>query len=350
MGKHREARAAKGDRQAGQITRTTKIVESGQDYKASVRGGVPYANGQADAGPDTSAAHHINGIADTDAITSTMSDQRLDNYRSTLATGGAYIGNQYLNYTPLFDGKLSMKGTAKRGIYSYDHYDVHRLVEQEQAKIGFDPKAQTFNNVPIADLPESVQDALGLQLDFINNQAIDKVQGQRYDTLKQAYPNDSPEERKERILNNQQSFASLDPQNRPIPEDLRQYIPNDALERQSIFSEQGGSTSLNINAIMTKANMPALGGFTHHSRTPSVTADQSTYTPPKLQPSQTYTLPDTPVTPKVNRSPSVLENVGAVVDQAMPAIIGGAATGIGLLGGGLMNIGGALRFMTGGGF
>ena len=331
MGKHREARAAKGDKQAGQITRTSKIVESGQDYKASVRGGVPYTNGQAAAGPETSAAHHINGIADTDAITSTMSDQRLDNYRSTLATGGAYIGNQYLNYTPLFDGKLSMKGTAKRGIYSYDHYDVHRLIEQEQAKIGFDPKAQTFNNVPIANLPESVQDALGLQLDFINNQAIDKIQNQRYDTLKKAYPNDSPEERRERILNNQQSYASLDPQNRPIPEDLRQYIPNDALERQSIFSEQGGSTSLNINAIMTKANMPALGGFTHHSRGPSVTADQSTYTPPKLQPSQTYTLPDTPVTPNVNRSPSVLENIGSAVNQAMPAITTGLAIGGGLI-------------------
>ena len=46
MGKHRDARAFKGDRQAGQITRTTKIVESGQDYKASVRGGVPYADGK----------------------------------------------------------------------------------------------------------------------------------------------------------------------------------------------------------------------------------------------------------------------------------------------------------------
>lgn len=346
MGKHREARAAKGDRQAGQITRTSKIVESGQDYKASVRGGVPYTNGKAQQGSETSAAHHINGIADTDAITSTMSDQRLDNYRSTLQTAGAFIGNQYLNYTPLFDGKLSMKGTAKRGIYSYDHYDVHRLIEEEQAKIGFNPKAQTFNNVPIANLPESVQDALGLQLDFINNQAIDKIQSQRYGTLKKAYPEDSSLERRDRILNNQQSFASLDPQNRPIPEDLRQYIPNDALERQSIFNEQGGSTSLNINAIMTKANMPALGGFTHHSRGPSVTADQSTYTPPKLQPSQTYTPPNTPVTPNVNRAPSVLENIGAGLNQAMPAVIGGAA----LLGSGLKNIGGVIKFATGGGF
>ena len=102
----------------------------------------------------------------------------------------------------------------------------------------------------------------------------------------------------------------------------------------SIISDlqyNGGSTSLNINAIMTKANMPALGGFTHHSRTPSVTADQSTYTPPKLQPSQTYTLPDTPVTPKVNRSPSVLENVGAVVNQAMPAITTGLLIGGGFI-------------------
>ena len=92
-----------------------------------------------------------------------------------------------------------------------------------------------------------------------------------------------------------------------------------------------GSTNLNINAIMTKANMPALGGFTHHSRTPSVTADQSTYTPPKLQPSQTYTPPNTPVTPKVNRAPSVLENVGAGLNQAMPVLSTGLAIGAGII-------------------
>ena len=331
MGKHREARAGKGDRQAGKITRSTKIVESGQDYKASVRGGVPYINGQAAAGPETSAAHHLNGIADTDAITSSMSDQRLDNYRSNLETSGAFIGNQYNNYVPLFDGKLSSRGTPNRGIYSYDHYDVHRQVEAEQRKIGFDPKAQTYNNIPIADLPESVQDALGLQLDFINNLAVDSVQRDRYNTLIKAYPNDSTEERRERILNNQPSFASLDPKNRPIPEDLKQYIPKDALEKQSIFSDQGGSTSLNINAIMTKANMPALGGFTHHSRTPSVTADQSTYTPPKLQPSQGYSVPETPVTPNVDLGQSVLENLNTGVQKAMPFVTGGLALGAGVI-------------------
>lgn len=345
MGKHRDARAFKGDRQAGQITRTTKIVESGQDYKASVRGGVPYANGTAVAGPETSAAHHVNGIADTEAITSSMSDERLNNYRSNLAVADAYIGNQYLNYTPLFDGKLSMKGTRKRGIYSYDHYDVHRSIEQEQEKIGFDPAAKTLRGIPIENLPESVQDALGLQLDWINNEAIDKINTQRSATIDRAYPNDTYEERKDRIINNPKSYASLDPHNRPIPEEQQQYIPAEIFEKQKIFSQNGGTTGLNVQAIMTKANMPALGGFVHNSRQPSVTADQSTYTPSKLQPSKTYTLPDTPVTPPY-QPPSVLENAGAVLHQAMPTLIGGAA----LLGVGLQNIGGVLQFATGGGF
>ena len=100
----------------------------------------------------------------------------------------------------------------------------------------------------------------------------------------------------------------------------------------SNFTGSQGSQRLNINAIMTKANMPALGGFVHHSKGPSVTADQSLYTPPELQPSQNYSVPKTPVTPKVSMTPTVMETITDVVETATPYVVG---TGAAVLGVGL---------------
>lgn len=80
-----------------------------------------------------------------------------------------------------------------------------------------------------------------------------------------------------------------------------------------------------VQKIVTKANMPALGGFVHHSRRPSVTADQSTYTPPTLKSPEIYNLPETPPTRKENMSPSVLENIGGIVEDSMPYVYGAAA-------------------------
>ena len=101
------------------------------------------------------------------------------------------------------------------------------------------------------------------------------------------------------------------------------------------FLQSGGSAKLNVNAIMTQANMPALGGFQQQEITPTTLPGGSPYTPPKLQPSQQVQLPETPVTPKVQMAPTVMESIAEGVETATPYVVG-AATAVG---GVMLNIG-----------
>jgi hypothetical protein len=221
MGKsneHRQQRTALGDLQAGQVTRTTKGVEVGADYQLHARGGDM-------SNPVTMATHHLNGLADQGAITETMTKSQLDHYRDYLKTGTYYIGNQSNNYTGQYDGKMSPRGVQKRGIYSYDHKDVHDKITKGFQGIGYDPKGKTFNGIPISKLPEPMKHALGLQIAFISENANDEVQRARMNTLRQAFPNDTYEQRKDRILNNPQSFASIDTKKRPIPDKYKSMLP-----------------------------------------------------------------------------------------------------------------------------
>jgi len=94
------------------------------------------------------------------------------------------------------------------------------------------------------------------------------------------------------------------------------------------FLQSGGSAKLNVNAIMTRANMPALGGFQQQEITPTILPGGSSYTPPKLQPSQPVQLPETPVTPKVQMAPTVMESISEGVETATPYVVG-AATAVG---------------------
>ena len=96
------------------------------------------------------------------------------------------------------------------------------------------------------------------------------------------------------------------------------------------FLQSGGSAKLNVNAIMTRANMPALGGFQQQEITPTTLPGGSSYTPPKLQPSQRVQLPETPPTPKVDMSPSVMETVSDVVETATPYVVGAGAAVLGV--------------------
>ena len=211
---HRQARTELGDRQAGKVTRTTKIVESGADYQLHARGGDKTK-------PVTMATHHMNGLSDQGAITKTLDNAGLKRYREFLKTAGYYLGNQLNNYTGLFDGKLSDRGVKNRGIYSYDHADVHDKVDKEFKGIGYDPKKKTYNGIPIDKLPEQMKTALGMQIAFISENAVDEVNRTRSQTLKTAFPNDTYEQRKTRILDNPQSFASIDSKGREIPEKHR---------------------------------------------------------------------------------------------------------------------------------
>lgn len=114
-----------------------------------------------------------------------------------------------------------------------------------------------------------------------------------------------------------------------------QYLSNLAFKESSKFDFNGSSAKLNVNAIMTRANMPALGGFQQQEITPTTLPGGSSYTPPKLQPAQPVQLPKTPTTPKVDMSPSVMETVSDVVETATPYVVG-AATAVG---GVMLNVG-----------
>ena len=283
-------------------------------------------NNSSDLKIDHKESHHLMPVDAYTAFTEGMTPGQMATVDATMESHDFYKGDNNLNRTDLW--KRYHTGRSK-GVYKGK--GAHQVANQA----GVDgPKAKAkwagmspderFNNLDMFVDDMTKNRTIGYQANMEarwllgNDNTPDNIYGGNFS---------------QRILNprNAENAAST---------------AKKTQAQREFLNQQGGSTSLNINAIMTKANMPALGGFTHHSRTPSVTADQSTYTPPKLQPSQSYTLPDTPITPKVNRSPSVLENAGAVLNQAMPVITGGAL----LLGGGLQNIGGALRFMTGGGF
>lgn len=114
-----------------------------------------------------------------------------------------------------------------------------------------------------------------------------------------------------------------------------QYLSDLAFKESSKFDFNGSSAKLNVNAIMTRANMPALGGFQQQEITPTTLPGGSSYTPPKLQPSKKYLVPEPPVTPKVDMSPSVMETVSDVVETATPYVVG-AATAVG---GVMLNVG-----------
>ena len=113
------------------------------------------------------------------------------------------------------------------------------------------------------------------------------------------------------------------------------YLSELAFKERSKINSNNGSARLNVNAIMTQANMPALGGFQEQEITPTTLPGGSSYTPPELQPSQKYSVPETPPTPKVDMSPSVMETVSDVVETATPYVVGAAAA----VGGLMLNVG-----------
>jgi len=110
--------------------------------------------------------------------------------------------------------------------------------------------------------------------------------------------------------------------------------------RYEPFIQSGGASRLNVNAILTKANMPALGGFQEQEPGPMTMPGGSNYKPPQLEGmSKEYVPQDLPATPKEDLSKQIL--------QTTLSIAGGIAYGIGQT---LNFAGGVVRFATGGGF
>lgn len=131
-----------------------------------------------------------------------------------------------------------------------------------------------------------------------------------------------------------------------MPGNLQQLSPEENKEKynqnKSLQNYLGSRESLGqspsarrVDLFQTGYTPPTLGGFQQQEPELIFTKGGIKYNPPELQPSQKYSVPETPPTPKVDMSPSVMETVSDVVETATPYVIG-AATAVG---GVMLNVG-----------
>jgi len=131
-----------------------------------------------------------------------------------------------------------------------------------------------------------------------------------------------------------------------MPGNLQQLSPEENKEKytqtKSLQNYLGSRESLGqspsarrVDLFQTGYTPPTLGGFQQQEPELIFTKGGIKYNPPKLQPSQKYSVPETPPTPKVDMSPSVMETVSDVVETATPYVVGAAAA----VGGLMLNIG-----------
>ena len=123
-------------------------------------------------------------------------------------------------------------------------------------------------------------------------------------------------------------------------ENLRKGNFQGAGYRYEPLIQSGGGARLDVNAILTKSNMPALGGFQEEESKPMTLPGGSTFKPPQLEGmSEEYLPQDLPATPKEDLSKQVM--------QTALGIAGGFAYGVGQA---LNFAGGVVKFATGGDF
>lgn len=131
-----------------------------------------------------------------------------------------------------------------------------------------------------------------------------------------------------------------------MPGNLQQLSPEENKEKynqnKSLQNYLGSRESLGqspsarrVDLFQTGYTPPTLGGFQQQEPELIFTKGGIKYNPPELQPSQKYSVPETPPTPKVDMSPSVMETVSDVVETATPYVVGAGAA----VGGLMLNIG-----------
>lgn len=202
-------RGVSGDVQAG-VTGQAIRMESRKDYKIA-NTGVAEPNSKT---PRPFTPHHRMGIQDNRAFFAGKTGSQAKKRREELAAAGLFPGNQGLNYEPLFDGVKSAKSAKRTGIRSTDHDDVHRLSDARRAQLGIKMNKKnrdldTWNDIPIKDLPEPIQRSLQIQLGWEDELIIDSVQRGRSKAFRQKFGKMSYEQRKEIILNHPEQFANL---------------------------------------------------------------------------------------------------------------------------------------------
>ena len=254
--RHADARTAEGDFQAGPGTREargTTRMEGGKGYKLTQRGG-----NTAPKAPLQMTPHHRMGVAEMRFVFTGNTAEQNTTIRSDLAGLGEAAGNQDANYEATYDGAKSPKAVGKTGIFSYDHKDIHDLNDQRMKDMGFTKEKGKlmFNGVPADELPFEMKRMLSIQMALQNDQDIDDVQRQRGVKLRQVSKGESYAQRKDRILNNPQSFANDPKRTKPVPVKPRRVIMRNAIP--TFIPQQGWEEEL---AAPRKIDTDPLGGM-----------------------------------------------------------------------------------------
>lgn len=206
-----------GDHQAGPEVlqqRPTKGFESEPAYREQQRG-LSRNDPQFGLRPDVMAPHHILGIKD---LAGFFAGSKEDNarLRKDLEQFGEQAGNAPGNYTGLYDGDLSPAG-KKVGMRSSDHRDVHKgsggadtIIKQLGIAVNrSDRTKDTYNGIPISELPYEIKRSLLLQYAYLNQRRVTQVQQDRVATMKATHPGDTYQAAQDRIKFNPTSFANV---------------------------------------------------------------------------------------------------------------------------------------------
>jgi hypothetical protein len=158
--------------------------------------------------------HHRTGIQDNRAFMVGKTGPEAATRRAELAEGGLILGNTGANYQPVFDGVKSTKATAKTGIKSHDHDQIHKRSDELRARMGIknDRKNRdndTWHGTPIKDLPNEVQRDLQIALGMQDELIIDDVQFKRFQAFKKKFGHLPAAEQRRIILEEPERFASL---------------------------------------------------------------------------------------------------------------------------------------------
>lgn len=186
--------------------RTGARLESDPMYKLLQKGRAPEPGEKMTNLPNFMSPHHrvdVKGsIPFFEGSTEAANIQR----RADLAVGDIFPGNDPRNYIGLWDGPLSGKASKKTGVYSTDHQDVHKAMENLRRKLGLKAKGGTDT---VAELPDNVKTTLLADLSMRDELAANKVLATRIDMIREAFPDMSYDEIKDTILKNPKRFANL---------------------------------------------------------------------------------------------------------------------------------------------
>lgn len=204
-----DARAILGDwvtDPAAVAARPGRRLESDPTYKLLQKGRAPEPKESMSKMPNFMSPHHrvdVKGsIPFFEGSTEAANVQR----RADLAVGDIYPGNDPRNYIGLWDGPLSGKASKKTGVYSTDHQDVHKAMENLRRQLGLKAKGGTD---VVAELPDNIKTGLLADLSMRDELAANKVLATRMDMIHEAFPDMSYDEIKDTILNNPKRFANL---------------------------------------------------------------------------------------------------------------------------------------------